>query len=1397
MSGDFKLADAFVDVEFRTDGADAAVNRAMSRQRATVSVDADATSAQRTVSEFVRDTNGRLRDAQGRFVVEAETSEAERQVSEFVRDANGRLRDARGRFIAEADVAGAQAQIAGLGQSIDRVDGRRAGFNVDADVGAAMMKIAMVTAAIGGLSAVAVAGVGAISGVGAAVGAGLGAVMLGTAGVGDAVKAMGAANDDAGASAQAASQQHRQMAQAIDGVKQARAALSNTEANAAAASRRAAEQVDSAKRQLVAAEQAAGEAAKEAARKVKDAEADYTAAIEDEKRAQDAVNDARRAARQELEDLQRQTEDMANSQESASIALARAEENLAKVNADASASDLDRREAALRLAEAQQRLKDVNADAVALAEKKAAADKAGVEGAEQVIGAERRVADAHKATGDAARQVSDAKSAQTKSAQDSAERVAAAERRVADAVQSAADQQRQSAYAIQQAQHAVAQAQEHVRDVSQQAGAQGSAAAKNLATAMAALTPVGQEFARFLRGFVDGPIQDLKNAGQNNLLPGLQKGLEAVVPMMGPITESFGAFSKTLGQSLAGIIPIVASLAKPFLDFANGALQGLKPLEGVLKTFTSQLGDVFAKLTQSGALQQAMGGFTQLVGAILPLIPALVEVGTKVMAILGPSLAGVFEALVGAIRPILGVMPQLAQSFAPVLAALSPLLPVLGNLVATLLTSLAPVLPPLALAFAKLALALVPLVPAMMPLLELFLELVPVLVAGLIPAINLLASGIAAASGWITSHSTLVKTLAVTVLTAVGAWKAWELGVAAWSAVTKIATAVQVAFTAVMNANPIMLVIVAIAALAAGLIYAYKHSDTFRQIVDNAWKTIKSTVSSVWQWMKPTIESMVEAVKKLGGWFSDLYSKHIKPAWDDSKTKIAATWQWLKPILDAVIDAVKKVGGWFLDLYSKYVKVAWESIKTIISTVWTVVKAQFEVQQTAIKTLGGVFSDLYSKYVKPAWDNIKTGISTVWQWLKPNVFDKLSSTVTGLGAVFTGAVSKVKSAWSSIASVAQRPIKWAVDNVFNRVVDIWNTIVGKIPGVDKLSGGGTIPSVPGFASGGPISGPGNGTSDDVPIMASDGEWVIRERAASQLGPRAMDAINNADRLGLKVSGDESGLAIRQKYADGGAVSKVKSWLPSLTSIPYVWGGVGPSGYDCSGITGEVWARLTGNPSYRRYMTTSSDFASMGFAKGTGMYTIGVNPGSHMAGRLDGTAFEAPHTGANLRVGSAAQSVGSFAQQWYLKDFGTGGGSGDGGGLSPLEIAKTAAKKAVDALTGGWWSKLGDMGFFGKVGLSLGKKLVGGLFDSGGMLQPGTQLVTNNTGRPEPVFTPAQWDALRGVLPGGAGRAGGSGDQYHFAPGSVVLDASKVQDMADVVSMVKQLVGTSRSYGGGR
>ncbi len=82
----------------------------------------------------------------------------------------------------------------------------------------------------------------------------------------------------------------------------------------------------------------------------------------------------------------------------------------------------------------------------------------------------------------------------------------------------------------------------------------------------------------------------------------------------------------------------------------------------------------------------------------------------------------------------------------------------------------------------------------------------------------------------------------------------------------------------------------------------------------------------------------------------------------------------------------------------------------------------------------------------------------------------------------------------------------------------------------------------GFAGGGQIYGPGTGTSDSVPIMASRDEWIIRAAAARQYGTAAMSAVNAG--TARIVAGSAQGFAtggLVGGYAQGGMVRG--SWAP--------------------------------------------------------------------------------------------------------------------------------------------------------------------------------------------------------------------------------------------------------------
>lgn len=111
----------------------------------------------------------------------------------------------------------------------------------------------------------------------------------------------------------------------------------------------------------------------------------------------------------------------------------------------------------------------------------------------------------------------------------------------------------------------------------------------------------------------------------------------------------------------------------------------------------------------------------------------------------------------------------------------------------------------------------------------------------------------------------VVAALAAGILVANGVMKAY----AAVQAVVKIATAAWTAaqwlLNAALSANPIGLVVVALAALATGLVIAYTKSETFRNIVNAAFAAVVQSVKP----LVAAFELLVDAARFAFNWITE------------------------------------------------------------------------------------------------------------------------------------------------------------------------------------------------------------------------------------------------------------------------------------------------------------------------------------------------------------------------------------------------------------------------------------------------------------------------------------------------------------------------------------------------
>lgn len=87
------------------------------------------------------------------------------------------------------------------------------------------------------------------------------------------------------------------------------------------------------------------------------------------------------------------------------------------------------------------------------------------------------------------------------------------------------------------------------------------------------------------------------------------------------------------------------------------------------------------------------------------------------------------------------------------------------------------------------------------------------------------------------------------------------------SSVTKLMTGVQAAFNMVMAANPIMLVVTAIAALVAGLVVFFTKTETGRKM----WDSFTKALGAGWDWVVEKFQAGIDWVKTAFSGLKDLF----------------------------------------------------------------------------------------------------------------------------------------------------------------------------------------------------------------------------------------------------------------------------------------------------------------------------------------------------------------------------------------------------------------------------------------------------------------------------------------------------------------------------------------------
>lgn len=447
----------------------------------------------------------------------------------------------------------------------------------------------------------------------------------------------------------------------------------------------------------------------------------------------------------------------------------------------------------------------------------------------------------------------------------------------------------------------------------------------------------------------------------------------AFVPILS-ILEDIG----TVGaQVLASLSTGAVATTQRWAEFINTARESGQ-LETWIRNGLAALRDLFGTLSNVGQIfytvfstaSQAGGGLfgvlRQVTGELLAMLRSA-EGQSALTTFFGtlkatadaamPGLRAIAGALLSVIRDVGPSLPSVGAAFAALATALAPVLEGFGWLVGT-------IVPPLAAFLGWAA-----------------------------PAFGVLASALAVAGP--------------VVWVLVNAWKVWN--------------AVLVVWEVLLTANPIGLVVVALAALVGAVIYAWHNFDWFRAAVLATWDFLVQ----VGQWIGSVFVSiwsgLSSAVQAVGGWFVWLWQSAIVPAWNGIVA--AVSWAWstvLSPVLSFIGLALRILGAMIFTVLVAPWVIAWNVLTAAANWAWTT------VLQPLFGLIGGAAASLYNDYIGPffrmigdAWAAMVTTISNWWN-------------------------QNLRPLWDQVAGFARWLWQGALSIVFGLIQGGWSLLVGVI-----------------------------------------------------------------------------------------------------------------------------------------------------------------------------------------------------------------------------------------------------------------------------------------------------------------------------------------------------------------
>lgn len=425
------------------------------------------------------------------------------------------------------------------------------------------------------------------------------------------------------------------------------------------------------------------------------------------------------------------------------------------------------------------------------------------------------------------------------------------------------------------------------------------------------------------------------------------------------------------------------------------------------------------------------------------------------------------------------------------------------------------------------------------------------------------------------------------IKTATNAVRDFGLGQKIAAAAQKVATAAQWAFNAAMDANPIALVVIAIAALVAGLIWFFTQTKLGKQVWADITSFISDTINSLVKFFNavfPLIVTFItDQLTQIGDFFTTIFNgislvittiitfilayitaqitaiqtvinvivTAISVAWNATwnavKTVISVVFAFIRAAVDSDINFVRSVISSVVAVIVALWNSNWNAVKNTISTVFngirSVVTAGINLVHSIISSVVGSIRSIWSG----AWSAISSTFSGAWHGI--------TSVIGGIGGVFSRAFGGIKgiisNAFAGVVGFVKGPIN-SIIGVVNSAINALNKFHVKIPnGIPGIGGqtfGLSIPNIPQLAAGATVSPRTGGTLVNV---AEAG----RPERVEPLDPDGLSTRDKAIMAQFAATNSKSNVTITVNAAPGQNEAEIAASVDRILSFKMRKGGL--------------------------------------------------------------------------------------------------------------------------------------------------------------------------------------------------------------------------------------------------